>query len=690
MSKDIQQEVHKLTDTLLSMQHAYYREQRPFVSDREYDRLFDRLQRLEQQYPEYRRKDSPTARVGSDLSSQLPEVSHTIPVLSLDKAYSSSEVRQWMDRTRKRFSRDLSFAAEEKIDGAAIVLYYRDGVLDQAVTRGNGYVGNDVTGNVRTITQVPLRLTDPVTAAVRGEVFLGISDFRRLGDQRETGYANPRNLAAGSLRRVKSSETAKIPLQLCVYEGYIEGIYLADHVEMLQYLAYLGLPLSRHIGVLYPPGSVRPVGNQHFSHWRSMSFDELEEYIRESTDARESRDYEIDGLVFKVNELAAREELGYTGHHPRWAVAFKFESPEAETVIERIETQVGRTGRITPVARVKPVRIGGSVVSNVTLHNQEYIRMLEIAEGDRVSVSKRGDVIPAVERIVEKDSQAEPHWEMPELCPSCSSGLEEKGAHLFCVNPLCPGQVFERIRFFCARGQMDIEGFGPETIKVLIDRGLLKDIPDIYEIDYDAALEGVGGFGQKKIAALKRGVELSRRQPFAAVLPSLGISDIGRHAVELFIQAGYRSIDDLLQLAENHEEQKLAEIHGIGEKLACSLGRALRDPVMRRRIERLRSAGLSLSQEQEDTEGSGVFSGQTWCVTGSFRQYKPRSRAQELIKRHGGKVVSAVSGSLTHLLAGEASGSKLEKARAVGARIVTEEEFSGMLQDAVRNDSSNQ
>ncbi len=680
MSEYLEQEYDRLVRDLQRLQHAYYVEQTSLVSDREYDRLFDRLIELEQAHPELKRSDSPSLRVGSDLSGELPETEHTIPVLSLDKAYSLPDLQGWMDRTARRAGRHLSFAAEEKIDGAAIVLYYREGVLDRAVTRGNGFAGNDVTGNVRTIRQVPLRLTEPVTIAVRGEIFLAKSDFEKIAREGETVYANPRNLAAGSLRRVKSSETARVPLQLCVYEGYPEGFALDTHDEMLRYLSRLGLPLSRYIALFsQEPVSRREWDDQGFSHWSRLDTGKMEEYIRELTEARSQRDYEIDGLVFKVNELDVREQLGYTGHHPRWALAFKFESPEAETVINAIEVQIGRTGRVTPVARVEPVQIGGSVVSNVTLHNQDYIRVLEAAEGDRVAISKRGDVIPAVERVIDKQPDAAPHWELPKQCPSCSAFLEQRGAHHFCPNPACPDQVFGRIRFFCARQQMDIDGVGPETIRTLIELGVLKDTADLYELPYDRVLSGVAGFGEKKINAVTASIEKSKERPFVQVLASLGIGEIGKKASQLLVNHGYGDIELLLDLAQRHEEQQLCEIKGFGVSMAASLGEALRNPEMVKRIRRLSQSGLQFSQSRRES-ASGIFTAQTWCVTGSFEAFTPRTRAEELIEQQGGKVVSAVSKQVTHLLAGKKAGSKLEKARELGAEIVDEQTFLSLLE----------
>jgi len=390
--------------------------------------------------------------------------------------------------------------------------------------------------------------------------------------------------------------------------------------------------------------------------------------------------YEIDGLVIKVNELSSRARLGYTGHHPRWAIAYKFESPQAVSTVESIDVQVGRTGRITPVARIKPVRIGGSTVSNVTLHNQQYIEALELAVGDQVAVSKRGDVIPAVEKVMEKGESSSPVWHMPKTCPSCGEGLSPRGAHHFCTNRRCPDQVRGRINFFIARDQMDIDGLGPETAAVLIDEGLVAGIEDIYTFDAEK-LKGLPGFGEKKIALIRRGIEESKKRPFRVVLPSLGIPDLGQKAAELLIEAGYRDIDSLLEAADNRQEEGLAEIHGIGEKTAASILESLRDPEIRGQIDALSRAGLNFREEETETEEQlpRIFEGQVWCVTGSFESFKPRSKAMDEVKLRGGRAVGSITGSVSHLLAGEGAGSKLKKARELGIHIVDEEEFLKLL-----------
>jgi DNA ligase (NAD+) len=682
-------EIEDLCRRLGRYQHEYYVLGRPSVSDREYDRLFDRLSDLEKAFPQLRRPESPTVRVGSDLTSDLPEASHTIPVLSLDKAYSAVELEAWIAKTERNAGRwaaadsSLSYVIEEKIDGASIVLYYEQGLLVRAVTRGNGLVGNDITGNVKTIGAVPLRLSSEISLAVRGEIFLPRSLFDRINARQEIPYANPRNLASGTLRRVKSSEVAAVPLDIFVYEGYFSS-GPQTHVGILEELEKLGFKVNPHTGFFSDRHDAAALRLQH-SGWSVGKVAEIPYYLEQLRSNRRERDYEIDGLVIKVNELPARESLGFTGHHPRWAIAFKFEAPEAQSTIENIEVQVGRTGRITPVARIKPVRLSGSTIANATLHNQDYVDLLELAIGDRVSISKRGDVIPAVERVVEKNEQGNRTWKMPSTCPSCSGPLVRRGAHQFCPNHDCPAQIRGRIHFFASRGQMDIETLGPETLELLIERAIIRDVEDLYSFDSEA-LTGLPGFGEKKIRLIREGIEKSKQQPYRTVLVALGIPEVGQKVVELLIEAGYRDIDSLLAAADRADPAVFTSIHGIGEKTAGTLIEELARPDIRRRIEALEAAGLKLSEEAPARiEGSGLaFAGQSWCVTGSFEHFKPRELAAEEIKRRGGRVTAGVSSNTTHLLAGPGAGGKLQKARRLGVRIVEESEFLQMLASSYR------
>lgn len=675
-------EVQSLSELLRMYQKAYYVDNHPLVSDLEYDKLFDRLQYLENEHPQFRFPDSPTLRIGSDLSSDFPEVTHTIPVLSLDKAYSSSAVVSWIQKTESKSGQALGFVIEEKIDGISIVLYYEKGLLVRAVTRGNGLVGNDVTSNIKTIASIPLRLPEDVTLAVRGEVYLPKQEFEKLNKKMDIPYANPRNLAAGTIRRIKSSEVAKVPLQMFVYEGFWgDDSHFQDHLTILSTLSSYGFRTNPTIALFCKTEKealekLRAAGLEGFG----GSFDAIASYVEMRTDKRASLAYEIDGLVAKVNEISVRESLGYTEHHPRWAIAYKFESPQAVTVVEKIDVQVGRTGRITPVARVKPVSVGGSTVSNITLHNQDYINMLELSLGDTVEISKRGDVIPAVERVIEKNEVGQGVYQLPSTCPCCGTSLQVKGAHTFCPNLSCPDQVRARVEFFVGKDQMDIASLGPESVGVLIDLGALKDVDDIYTIDYTKVLADQPGFGEKKIKAIMEGVEKSKEQRFSRVLVSLGISEFGKKAAELLVTSGIKSMDQLLEIASKEDIDTLVSIKQIGPKSAQLLIDGLNDPAMLRRIEALRNVGL---QFEEKSKGENtllqVFADQVWCVTGSFEHFNPRSLAMEEVQKRGGRTVSSITGKTTHLLAGSGAGSKLDQATKLGVQVVREPEFMDLL-----------
>lgn len=653
-SRELRAEALRLAEDLRRYQYEYYVLGRPSVSDLEYDRLFDRLSDLEKRYPELKTADSPTQRVGSDLEAGFEEAAHTVPVLSLDKAYSVAEVVAWM----RKLPPQTVFSAEQKIDGVSIVLYYENGILTRAVTRGNGFVGNDVTENVRTVRSVPLRIPYEGKLAVRGEIYLPKKDFEVLNKTLEVPFANPRNLTAGVIRRKQSREAAVVGLRLFVYEGFFEPP-LPDQQTVFEKLREYGFPLN--------PNTVFLTADE----------ERLRSQIEKETRERSRLPYEIDGLVFKVASTAEREALGYTEHHPKWAIAYKFEAPTGETTVEEIDVQVGRTGRMTPVARVVPVEIGGSMISNVTLHNQDYIDLLELSVGDRVRVSKRGDVIPAVERVIEKREGA-PIYKMPERCPECESKVKIVGAHRFCPNSGCPAQKRGRLKFFIGRDQMNIENLGGETMDFLIENDFISSAPDIYRFDYTKLMK-YDGFGEKKIESIIRGVEKSKSQPFSKVLVSLGIPELGPKAVSLLIDSGLTSIDLWLDAAEKKNNAVFLSVKGIGPSIAASVIDALNRPEMRKIIEDLRQCGLLFESETQPDESDDRFKGTSWCITGSFEHFKPREKAQNEIEKRGGRVVAAVSAKTDYLLVGEGGGGKRAKAEALGVTIIDEQRFLKMI-----------
>lgn len=683
----------ELRDLLTCYQRAYYTTGRALVSDVEYDRLFDELVRIEQSYPELKTEDSPTQRVGSDLSSDFPEVEHSIPVLSLDKAYSAEEILKFISKTRKEGN--SSFVMEEKIDGFSMVLYYKSGILQRAVTRGNGAVGNDVTANVKTIHSVPLKLTKPVDIAVRGEIYLPKADFETINNSLSEPYANPRNLAAGTIRRNKSSETARVPLQIFCYEGFWEkNTPFTDHIQILSELKSLGFRVDPNISFYSASREESELRlKQAGLEGKALCFDDMASDIKDRTSGRESLPYEIDGLVVKVNEISRREEMGYTEHHPRWAIAYKFEAPQAESVVLGIDVQIGRTGRVTPMARIKETELSGSVIKNITLHNQDYVDELELAVGDTVAISKRGDVIPAVESVTEKNNSGNTTWQMPDECPICHSKIEKRGAHNFCTNRFCPAQEKGKLEFFCAKKQMDIEGLGPQTLEILYEKGYIRNIEDIYSFDFTQILrDRIPGFGEKKVNLIIEGIKQSKEKDFAHVLVSLGVPELGKKAVELLLSNGFDSMDKVLQASADREKGAAAfsEIEGIGTVIALSIIDGLNEPDVLKTIECLRVAGLNFCSDAASEIPSDLpLLGQSWCVTGTFKSFQPRDKAMELIKKFGGKEVSAVSSKTTCLLAGENAGSKLAKAQALGVRVVTEDVFLSMIEgfSAVENPS---
>lgn len=688
---DIRKEMERLVSQLTEYQKAYYVDANPLVSDMEYDRLYDELLALEKEHPDMVLPDSPTHRVGSDLSNDFPEFRHTIPVLSLDKAYSRDEVIAFMDKTIIRQQKDLSFVAEEKIDGISMVLYYEKGVLVRGVTRGNGEVGNDVTENIRTIASVPLRLSEPVDIAVRGEVFISKKAFQEVNSHldEEKKAANARNLAAGTVRRQRSVEAAAVPLDIFCYEGFwSEGKESPEsHLEILSFLKKLGFKINPHLACFSESEEKsREMLKEAGLEGRAYSFSQMQDYIDFKTAERKGLEYEIDGLVFKVNEIRVREELGYTEHHPRWAIAYKFESPQAVSRLIGITVQVGRTGRITPVAELEPVALGGSTIRRATLHNQEYIDSLELAIGDTVSIVKRGDVIPQVEDVIEKNEEGNTVYHIDPHCPCCKTRLEKEGAHLFCPNPLCPEQEIGNLSFFSSRSQMDIETLGPKTIRIFYDAGLLRKVEDIYTADY-ASMVGSKGIGEKTVEAIIRSVEESKRQPFKIVLSSLGISEIGKKSAEILISGGFDSIDKL----ENARLEDLVAIEGIGEKTATIIIESFKNQRLLDTIEALKKAGVHMSSAEDESDEAPLektLEGTVWCVTGSFEHFNPRSKAMEEVEKRGGRTVSSVTGKTTHLLAGKNGGSKLAEAERLGVKIVSEEEFLRMIGDGgEKNDS---
>lgn len=676
---DYRKRMESLVRELLRHQHLYHVLARPEIPDAEYDRLLDELLLLEKRFPQFAGANSPSRRVGSDLDNTFPERPHTVPVLSLDKLYHPQELGQWLLKTAAAAGCGVGFAIEEKIDGASIVLYYDQGELQYALTRGNGLLGNDVSDNVRTISQVPLRIAESSRLAVRGEIYIKRDDFERYNSGVAEKYVNPRNLAAGSLRNLKSVQTARVPLNIFVYEGFFANEFSRDHLEILQRLRELGFRVNPHLG-FFSDDEGKRLRAQHLVPGISAApVAAVEEYLRRQAATRAEVPYDIDGLVVKVVELAVRQELGTTAHHPRWAMAYKFESPQGRSELLDVQIQVGRNGRVTPVALLKPVALSGSTVTRATLHNQDYIDMLELNVGDEVSISRRGDVIPAVEEVLEKSEQHAGIFQLPGSCPFCSTLLVKEGAHHFCKNQACPERRRRALNYFCAKDQMDIETLGEKTIALLFARGWVQSISDIYSFDY-GLLGGEEGFKEKKIVRIRAGVDASKSRPFVRVLAALGFEGVAAAVAADLIGHGFDDIDKIIAAAKKNDWEIFAAIEGIGETTARLLVSHFSKAENLRLIDSLKDAGLKFAAEKADGERiNDSFAGQIWVITGSFDQFSPRALAAAAIEKRGGRVTENVSIRTTHLLAGSHPGSKLAKAEKLDVKIVSEREFVSLL-----------
>ena len=655
--EDKKEEIYNLTELLCKYSRQYYRDGRPEVSDSEYDRLYERLLRLEKENPELRLSYSPTNRVMDGEVAEGEEVEHSILVLSLDKAYSLGEIGDFIRRVKKISDKNNEISVEEKIDGLSAVIYYRNGVFYKAVSRGNGRVGSDISASVKTIKSVPLKLSVNIDIAVRGEIYLDHESFKKINSTLEEPYSNARNLAAGLIKRQNMNQVAGTGLNVFIYEGFSDDLKCDNHKDMLKNLYDLGFRINPHIDFI----------NQDDE-------EKLRQIIERKTNERKTLDYDIDGLVIKVNDFSIREELGYTEHHPRWAIAYKFESPLAQSVIQKIEIQVGRTGRITPVAFFNKTFLLGSYIESASLHNRDYIEGLEIAIGDLVSFSKRGDVIPQIENVVEKNEIGNTTFKFPTHCPVCNSVLSDVGRNVYCLNQFCNARLIAEAIFFASKDAMDIDGIGQQTVRDLFELGLMKDYTDLYFIDYDKDLYGKRDYKEKKIKIIKDGLEKSKKKPFSSTLVALQIPELGKRTAEMLIENGLDSVEKFISMTKDANFDTIKNISGIGEKIINNIKSCFTNETFLKRLSRLREAGLKFEKDEEDSFMiSNELAGQVWCVTGSIAGYKNPEAALDEVKKRGARIVSGVSSKTTHLLVGSKPGSKLEKAIANNKTIIVNE-----------------
>jgi len=644
--------------------YRYHVANDPVISDEEYDRLFRELIELEREFPELAAPDSPTHRVGAEPQERFRKVEHRRPMLSLANAFDEEELRAFHKRIRNLLdTEEVDFVTELKIDGIAVTMTYEGGLLVRGATRGNGLVGEDITANLKTIKCIPLRLPGgpevPESVEVRGEAYLPLSAFNRFNEERaeagESMFANPRNAAAGALRQLDPRVTASRPLAFFAYAvGYSEGLPLRTQAEVLERLRRWGFPV-----------------NPHYRH--QPAIEDVARYCREWQDKRHTLDYEIDGVVVKVNNLEYQERLGVVSRDPRWAVAYKFPGQLATTRLLRIEINVGRTGALNPYGVLEPVQLAGVTIRTATLHNEDDIRRKDIREGDLVLVKRAGDVIPQIVGPVrEKRTGAEREFMYPRSCPVCGGPVmrEEGEAMAYCSNTQCPAQRLEALKHFVSQGAMDIRGLGPQTLEKMIALRLVENPADIFRLTREQ-LEQLPGFKEKSVANLMASIEASKARPFSRVLFALGIRHVGESIAELLAGA-FGSIEALADASE----EEISAIQGIGPEIAHSVRSYLDVRENRELVRRLEEAGLQF-RAPRSAASSGILAGKSFVITGTLPAMS-RSEATEYIERRGGKVIASVSSKTSYLLVGADPGSKLKKAQDLGVPQITEEQLRSL------------
>jgi DNA ligase (NAD+) len=665
---DTKKEIEKLIAEINEHNYRYYVLDAPVVSDQEYDRLFNRLRELEERY-NYIPVDSPTQRVGAPPLDKFEKVKHTEPMLSLGNAFSHDEMREF-DQRVKRFlksDQEVEYTVEPKYDGLAMELTYKNGLLAKASTRGDGFVGEDVTTNVRTIKAIPIRIEGvaavPEEIDIRGEVYMDIREFEKLNKSREMSedplFANPRNASAGSVRQLDSSITARRNLHMACYGlGAARGIEFKTQVSFIDWLKKAHFPTPARF-------------------YTVMGIEKVIDVIKQIEEERPKLPFETDGAVIKVNSIDLQKVLGYKTREPRWAIAYKFAAHQATTIIENIIPSVGRTGTITPIAMLKPVPIGGVTVARSTLHNWDEIDRKDIRIGDTVVVERAGDVIPHVVTVIQdKRTGGERKFAPPKNCPVCGSLIErEEGEVAYrCVGLNCEAQVLEKIRHYASRGAMDVEGLGEKNVEVLYSKGLVKHFDDLYRIKKGDLLE-LPRFAEKSARNLINAIESSKKTTLARFIYALGIIHVGEYAARLLAK-NFEKLEDLYHL----KPERVLNIKQVGEKLAGTLVHFFNDKQNLHTLDTIKKLGLELSNP--DYEGAqmkekGPLDGMSIVITGTLS--RPRNELEDLIERLGGHAAASVSKKTSYVLAGEEAGSKLDKAKALGVKVISEAEFDALI-----------
>ena len=668
-------EVQEIGDVLRFHEYRYYILNDPLIADYEYDQLFKCLEKIEKENPSLKMPDSPTQRVAKGLTKDFPTVQHLVPMLSLDNSYNSDDLLDFDRKARELTGlEEIEYCVEPKFDGSSISLIYENDLFVRGATRGDGVEGDDITTNIKQIRSIPLSAKFSeygiTQVEIRGEVLINKKNFSKYNEQlAEQGLpplANPRNAAAGTLRIKDTAEVAKRNLEAFVYHV---SFYTVERG------AKIPAELSSHSGslsLLWNLGFRSPEKEKKI-------FKGIQRVIKYCNDFEEGRDdlpYEIDGMVIKVNDTALQDKMGMTSHHPRWAIAYKFKARQATTELLGIEFQVGRTGAVTPVAKLKPVAIGGVTVSSISVHNEDYIKEKDLRIGDAVLIERAGDVIPQIVKpLADTRTGHEKKIHFPKSCPVCNSKLfkEEEEAVWRCINIDCPAQVVERIIHFVSKDAMDIRGFGEANVRKFYELGLLKDIAGIYTLDF-TAVRGMDGFGQKSIDNLQTAIENSKKQPLHRLIFALGIRFVGETTAKTLAQA----VNHLLDFKKFSIED-LQNLEDVGPKVAGSIHHFFSNKSNIDMLEELEKLGLQLKNTKKEMTAAGNLSGQTFLFTGTLPTLK-RSEAEALAEENGGQILSGVSAKLNYLVVGEDAGSKLEKAKKINTvKIISEEEFLQLI-----------
>ncbi len=673
MTESVEKRIQKLREEINKHDYHYYVLAQPLISDEEYDRLYKELEKLEAENPHLITPDSPTQRVGKDLTKEFKPVNHLVPMLSLANTYDEQDVFDFDRRVREGLpeGEKIEYVVEYKIDGASVSLRYIDGKLFTAATRGDGTVGEEITNNVKTIRAVPLKIKKPVGTKyklndfeARGEIYMNIADFeelnRRQAEKGEKLFANPRNSAAGTLKLQNPQIVASRKLNIFLYQLISLEDKFESQSENLELLKQMGFRVNPDYRVC-------------------TSIEEVLEVCKEFESKRDTLEYEIDGAVIKVNSIRQQNILGSIAKSPRWAVAYKFKAKQAFTYVRDIVWQVGRTGAVTPVAELEPVKLAGSTISRATLHNFDEIKRKDIRVGDKVVIEKGGDVIPKVVAVIteERKKDSKP-TQPPEKCPVCKSKLyrPEDEVALYCENPECPAQIKGRLIHFASRGAMDIEGLGEALIDLFVEKGFLKTFSDIYELkNHREELIQIERLGEKSVDNLLNAIEKSKSQPFEKVLFALGIRYVGAGVAQKLAEH-FGSIDALIEA----DEEEILSVYEIGPSISRSVKQFFSDKHNLELIEKLKKAGLRFSTEQKKPVKDNFFKDKTFVLTGTLSSFS-RDEAADRIKKLGGKTASSVSKNTDYVIAGEKAGSKLDKAKSLGVKILNEDDFLKLLEE---------